>query len=453
MSAESFDLFVIGGGSGGVRAAREAARHGARVAIAEVDRLGGTCVNLGCIPKKLFVYAASFGRACRDARGYGWDVAPPRHDWRRLLENKDRELARLNAVYARLLDESGVTRIEGRANFVDATTLDVAGRRFEARYVLIATGGRPSRPSFSGAEHAVTSNEMFSLAELPARVVIEGGGYIASEFACILAGLGCRVTQLYRGPLFLRGFDVDVRTTLAAEMRKHGIDLLFDCGITEVRKNGSSTLEIHTSRQTLLEADLLLSAIGRVPNTEGLSLERAGVRTSPKTGAIVVDECSQTSVENIYAVGDVTARVQLTPVALAEGAAVAATLFGGAPIAPDHSLIPSAVFTEPAVGTVGLTEEQARELYGDVHVYRARFRPLKHTLTGSDEETMVKLVVHPDTDRVLGCHMVGHDAPEIIGGLAIALRAGATKAQFDATLGVHPTAAEEFVTLRRMSTT
>jgi glutathione reductase (NADPH) len=446
MARHDYDLFTIGAGSGGVRASRMSAGFGARVAVAEVRDLGGTCVNLGCIPKKFFVYAAHFREEFEDAAGFGWDPGERRFDWTTLLRNKDREIARLNGVYAKLLEEAGVEHIEGRARVVDPHTVEVEGQRFTAENILVATGSWPSVPEVEGVEHAITSNEAFHIERLPARALIVGGGYIAVEFAGILHGLGVDVVQLYRGPLFLRGFDDDVRATLASEMRKKGIDVRFDARVAKIEKKASglvATLE----DGAVLETDMILYATGRLPLTRDLGLEDAGVELNAK-GAVVVDAYSRSSVESIWAVGDVTDRINLTPVALAEGMALAKTLYGGEPTRPDYEDVPSAVFSQPAIGTVGLTEAVARERYGEIDVYRSRFRPLKHTLSGRDEQTMMKLVVDRASDRVVGCHMVGPEAAEIVQGFAIAVKCRATKAQFDATIGIHPTAAEEFVSLR-----
>lgn len=446
MTTPDYDLFVLGAGSGGVRAARIAAGLGARVAVAEERHLGGTCVNVGCVPKKLLVYASHFADAFADARGFGWNVQSPRFDWRALIANKNREIARLNGVYRRLLEGAGVAVIEARARLVDATTVAAGDRTVRARHVLVATGGRPVVPAVPGAEHVITSNEAFFLDDLPGRVVIVGGGYIAVEFAGIFAGLGARVHQLYRGSLFLRGFDDDIRTTLADEMRKKGIDLRFETTVERITRRGDERLVALASGETIA-CDLVLYATGRAPNTEGLGLEAAGVRLDGN-GAVVVDAYSRSSVESIFAVGDCTDRLNLTPVAIREGQAVAWTLFGAKPTTADHTGVPTAVFSQPPAATVGLTEAEARAGHARVDVYRTAFRPMKHTLTGRDEKTMIKLVVDAETDRVLGAHMVGADAPEIIQGIAIALKCGARKADFDATVGIHPTAAEEFVTLR-----
>jgi glutathione reductase (NADPH) len=444
--SHDFDLFVIGAGSGGVRASRVSAGLGARVAVAEERYLGGTCVNVGCIPKKLLVYAAHFAEDFEDAAGFGWSVGERRFDWARLLAGKDREIERLNGVYARLLDAAGVTRIEGRARLLDAHTVAVGERRYSAANVLIATGGWPSLPRIPGIELALSSNEMFHLKELPRRAIVVGGGYIAVEFAGILHGLGVEVTQLYRGELFLRGFDDDVRAALAEEMRRKGIDLRFGANPARLERRGEgvrATLEDGSA----LDTDAVLYATGRRPLTADLGLEAAGVALG-KNGAVIVDEYSRSSVPGIWAIGDVTDRIQLTPVAIHEAMCLAQTLFGGRPTRPDHEDVASCVFSAPPIGTVGLTEAQARARHGEVVIYRTSFRPLKHTLSGREERTLMKLVVERSTDRVLGAHMLGADAGEIIQGIAIAIKLRATKAQFDATVGIHPTAAEEFVTLR-----
>lgn len=447
MAAQDFDLFVIGGGSGGVRAARMAAATGARVAIAEEYRYGGTCVIRGCVPKKLMSYAAHFHEDFEDAAGFGWTVEGARFDWARLIGNKDREIDRLEGVYERLLGDSGVEILRGHARLLDAHRIEVGDRAFTAEIVLIATGGHPVYPGGHGWEHAISSNEVFHLERLPPRVAIYGGGFIAVEFAGIFNGLGAEVTQVYRGAQILRGFDDDVRDTLAAEMVKKGIDLRVETTIDAVEKNGGVLL-LHLSDGTQHETDLVLAATGRRPNTENLGLAAAGVALTG-AGAVKVDEYSCTTQPNIYAVGDVTDRMALTPVAIAEAMAFVDTVFRGVPRAMDHENVPSAVFSHPPVSVVGLTERTARERYAGVEVYRSTFRPLKHTLSGRDEKTMMKLVVDRATDRVLGAHMVGLDAPEIIQGIAVAIKAGATKAVFDATVGIHPTAAEEFVTLRQ----
>jgi glutathione reductase (NADPH) len=441
-----FDLVVIGAGSGGTRASRLSAGMGARVAVVEESRLGGTCVNVGCIPKKLLVYASHYGHDFADAAAFGWDVGPRRFDWKRLIANKDVEIARLNGVYAKLLDEAGVTRIDGRARLVDAHTVAIGERRISAEHVLIATGAWPSLPATPGIEHAISSNEAFRLDALPERVVVVGGGYIAVEFAGIFHGMGAAVSQLYRGNLFLRGFDDDVRTALAEEMRKQGIDLRFRSDVTRIEKTPAG-LRIALTDGSQLVADAILCATGRRPNTKGLGLEAAGVATGPG-GEVLVDDYSCTNVPSVWAIGDVTDRINLTPVALHEGICFARTVFGGTPTKPDHRDVPTAVFSTPNIGSVGLTEQEARERFGAVRVFREHFRPLRHTLTGRDERTLVKLVVDAESDRVVGAHMVGPEAGEIIQGIGIAVKCGVTKAQLDATIGIHPTTAEEFVTLR-----
>ena len=450
MSGFDCDLFVIGGGSGGVRAARMAAQRGARVLLAEAAALGGTCVNVGCIPKKLYSHAAHFADDFTDAAGFGWDLEPPRFDWGRLKANRAREIARLNGVYEHLLRTAGVELLRGWATLVDAHTVQVAtgsgAQRWRARHVLVATGGTPMVPHLKGREHVVTSDSMFDLDPFPQRLVVVGGGYIACEFASIFNGLGAQVTQLYRGEQVLRGFDDDVRSFLAQEVRKHGVDLRLRSDVATIEKTASG-LAVTLEGGEVLEADVVLYATGRIPNVMGLGLDAAGVRVSPH-GAIVVDGHFQSSVPSIHAVGDVTARIQLTPVALAEAMVVVDRLFGSGTRSIDYELVPTAVFTHPNIGTVGLSEQQARERHGDVRIFRADFKALKHTLSGSSERTLMKLVVDAASDRVVGLHMVGADAGEIVQGFAVAMRAGATKAVFDSTIGIHPTAAEEFVTMR-----
>lgn len=446
MAIYDYDLFTIGAGSGGVRASRVSASYGAKVVIAEERYLGGTCVNVGCIPKKLLVYAAHFSEDFQDAAGFGWSVGERRPDWTKLIKNKNAEIERLNGVYRRVLEGAGVKIFDGHAEILDPHTVVVDQKRYTARTILVATGGWPTVPKIQGSEHAITSNEAFFLQTLPRSVIIVGGGYIGVEFAGIFHGLGVRVTQLYRGPLFLRGFDDDVRKTLAKEMKKKEIDLRFN---TQVEKIEKITDGIRTTLKggNLLEADLIMFATGRMPNTNRLGLQKAGVELNSK-GAVLVDDYSRSTVPSIYAIGDCTDRLQLTPVAIAEGQAVAETLFNNNPMKPNYANVPSAVFSLPNIGTVGLTEEQARERYPKIDIYKTTFRPLKHTLTGRDELTMIKLIVDRATDRVIGCHMVGAEAGEIIQGLAVAITCGATKAQFDTTIGIHPTAAEEFVTMR-----
>jgi len=446
MARFDFDLFTIGAGSGGVRASRMSAAYGARVAIAEERYLGGTCVNVGCIPKKLLVYASHYAEDAADAAGFGWTVGAATFDWATLIANKDREIARLNTVYGRLLDESGVRRFEGTARILDPHTVEIAGERVTAEHILIATGGWPMRPDIPGIEHAITSNEAFHLPAFPERVVLVGGGYIAVEFAGIFHGLGAATTLLHRGDLFLRGFDDDVRNALAEAMRRKDIPLRFGVRVVGLEKQETGIVVRLTDGSTLV-ADQVLCAVGRAPHTAGLGLEACGV-TQDAVGAIVVDAFSRSSVPSIHAIGDVTNRLNLTPVAIHEGMALAATLFGNTPTAPDYENVAHAVFSQPSIGTVGLSEVEARAHYGAVDVYRSTFRPLRHTLSGRDEKTMMKLVVDRASQRVVGAHMVGADAGEIIQGVAIAIKAGATKATFDATMAIHPTAAEEFVTMR-----
>ena len=445
MARYDFDLFTLGAGSGGVRASRVAAAGGVRCAVAESRYLGGTCVNVGCVPKKLMVYAAQLGEAFDDAGGFGWCVGRPGFDWSVLIENKDREIARLNEVYRGLLVGAGVELFEGAARLLDRHTVEVNGQRLTAEHVLVATGGKPSMLAIPGSELTITSDDVFSLPELPKRVLIVGGGYIAVEFAGIFNGLGSEVTLHYRGPLFLRGFDDDIRTRLAEEQRVRGIRLQFECCPTSVEAVDGG-LRVSDSLGGITDVDQVLMAVGRVPNTMGIGLEAAGVKLAP-TGAVEVDELSRTSVSNIYAIGDCTDRVNLTPVALAEGMAFVRTVFGGQPTPVDYQNIPSAIFSAPNAATVGLTEAEAR-LHHRVVVFRSTFRPMKHTLSGRDEKTMMKLVVDGDDDRVLGVHMVGPEAGEIVQGLAVAVKCGVTKAGLDSTIGIHPTAAEEFVTMR-----
>ncbi|WP_193371464.1 glutathione-disulfide reductase [Pelagibius marinus] len=446
MAGYDYDLFVIGGGSGGVRGARMAAATGARVAIAESYRYGGTCVIRGCVPKKLLSYASHFHEDFEDAAGFGWSVPEASFDWAALIANKDREIDRLEGVYEKLLSGAGVEFFHGHARLLDAHTIEVGDKSFTAETVLIATGGTPTFPMEPGWEHGISSNEAFHLEELPGRVVINGGGFIAVEFAGIFNGLGSEVTQVYRGPQILRGFDDDVRNTLAGEIVKKGINLIVETTIDRIEKRETDLL-VHLSDGSEIECDLVMAATGRSPNVHNLGLEEVGVALA-KNGAIQVDEFSKTSVDNIYAVGDVTDRINLTPVAIQEAMAFVDTVFRGTPRAMDHADVPSAVFSHPPVGTVGLTELQARERHGELDIYRSTFRPLKHTLSGRDEKTMMKLIVAKDSQRVVGVHMVGLDAPEIVQGMAVAIKAGATKQCFDATVGIHPTAAEEFVTMR-----
>jgi len=446
MSQFDVDLFVIGAGSGGVRASRMASGYGAKVAIAEESRVGGTCVIRGCVPKKLLVYASHFHEDFADAAGYGWTIDEAHFDWATLIANKDREIDRLNGIYKKLLAGSNVELIEQRAVLRDRHTVEVGGRRITARHILVAVGGWPQKPDLPGIEHAITSNEAFHLSRLPDRVVVVGGGYIAVEFAGIFNGLGAQVTQLYRGPQILRGFDEEVRHFLAAELGKKGIDLRLNSDVASIDKTASG-YRLTLLDGSTLEADCILYATGRRSKTDGLGLEAAGVEIGTDS-AVKVDAYSRTNVDNIYAIGDCTNRVNLTPVAIKEGMAFADTVFGNKPWPMDHATIASAVFSQPPVGAVGLTEAAARQQYGAVDIYKASFKPLKHTLSGRDERTLMKLVVDRASQVVLGAHMVGLDAPEIIQAIAIAVKMRATKAQFDQTVAVHPTAAEEFVTMR-----
>ena len=446
MAQFDYDFFVIGAGSGGVRAARMAASYGAKVAVAEERYFGGTCVNVGCIPKKLLVYAAHFADDFEDAAGYGWTVSPDAFDWNKLIANKDKEITRLNGVYKRLLDGSKVDIFEARAAVTGPNEVEVAGKRVTAKHILVAVGGWPVVPEIPGADLAITSNEAFYLEEFPKRVLIVGGGYIAVEFAGIFQGLGSHVTQLYRGPLFLRGFDIDVRKTLAEEMRKKGTDLRFDADVARLDK-GANGIVATLKDGTKIEADQVLFATGRAPNTTSLGLDELGIKRA-WNGAIEVNEYFQTAVPSIHAIGDVIHRWELTPVAIAEAMVLTGNLFNGQNRIMDYEDIPTAVFSLPPCGVVGMTEDQGRERCGEVAIYRSTFTPLKNQLSGRQEKTMMKLVVEKSTDRVVGCHMVGPDAGEILQGLAVALKCGATKAQFDATIGIHPTAAEEFVTMR-----
>ena len=446
MSSYDYDLFVIGAGSGGVRASRMSASYGAKVAVAEERFLGGTCVNVGCIPKKLFSYGSHYPHYTHEAAAYGWDFAKPTLDWPRLIENKNKEIERLNGIYRNLLNNAGVTLYEARATLIDAHTLDVGGDRVTADKILIATGGKPSRDDVTGAEHAIVSDDAFYLKERPNRALVVGGGYIAVEFAGIFNGYGADTTLVYRRDMILRGFDIDVRKHLVAEMEKKGIGFKWNTVIERIDKVEGG-LDVTFDDETTQQYDQVLYAIGRIPNTSNMGLEEVGIEMTG-SGAIVVDDYYQTSVDNIYALGDIIDRYQLTPVAIGEAMKFASNLFKGTNDKMDYADIPTAVFSDPPIGTVGLTEDDARAKYGDVEIYRSTFRALKDTLTGSSEQTMMKLIVDKASDRVVGCHMVGPDAGEITQGMGIALKCGATKAQFDATVGIHPTAAEEFVTMR-----
>ncbi|MEN3953008.1 glutathione-disulfide reductase [Iodidimonas sp. SYSU 1G8] len=453
MADYDYDLFIIGAGSGGVRAGRMATSYGARVGIAEDSRVGGTCVIRGCVPKKLLVYASQFGEEFEWAHGFGWTVEGARFDWQTLIANKDKEIDRLNGLYLQTLKNNNVVLHEARAEMVDAHTVRLVKNgaeveRVTADKILIATGGWPAMPDIPGIEHAISSNEAFHLEEFPKRVVIAGGGYIAVEFAGIFNGLGAQVVQLYRSEQILRGFDRDIRDTVANEMRKKGIDLRVNCSlIARIDKQADGSLLVTQESGETIETDAVLYAIGRHPKTTGMNLAEIGVALN-EIGAVIVDDDFRTSVPNIFALGDVTHRFQLTPVAIAEAMAFTATQFAGRPTSMDYRDIPTAVFTQPPIGTCGLTEEEARARYDEIDIYKADFRPMKHTLGGASERTMMKLIVDAKTDRVLGAHMVGADAGEIIQGVGIAIKCGATKAQFDQTVAIHPTAAEEFVTMR-----
>jgi glutathione reductase (NADPH) len=446
MPRYDFDLFTIGAGSGGVAGTRRAGAYGARTAICEELRIGGTCVLRGCVPKKLLVYGSQFAEAFADAPGFGWSVPPATHDWGALIAAKDKEIGRLSQIYVNMLNSAKVQIFEARGVVVDPHTVEVGGKNYTAENIMIAVGGWPETPKLPGIEHVISSNEALDLKERPRRIVIVGGGYIAVEFAGIFNGFGSEVIEIIRADRLLRGFDDDIRTHLGGEMRVRGVDIRGNTQIARIDKTGAGYTVTTTAGGTI-ETDCVMYATGRAPNTKGLGLAEIGVAME-KNGAIKVDELQRTSVKNIYAVGDVTDRINLTPVAIAESRAIAETLYNNNPIRMDHADVPSAVFSQPPIGTVGLTEEQARKQYGEVDIYQARFKPMKNTLSGRDERTFMKLVVDAKSDRVVGCHMLGPDAPEIIQGIAIAVKCGATKKQFDATVGIHPSAAEEFVTMR-----
>ena len=443
------DLFVIGGGSGGVRAARIAATHGARVMVAEEYRMGGTCVIRGCVPKKLLVYASHIHHEIEDAAGFGWTIPQATFHWPTLIANKDKEIARLEAAYTANVEKAGARVVKTRAQFVDPHTLQLAtGEKIRSKYVLIATGGAPNHgKAIPGIEHVISSNEVFHLAALPKRILIQGGGYIALEFACIFAGFGSDVTVVYRGDNVLRGFDEDVRTHVRGEMEKDGITVLTGCTVNRVDKHGKEFTS-HLSNGSSIASDQVMFAIGRHPNVANLGLEKAGVAINPNNGGIAVDGFSRSSVPHIYAIGDVTHRHNLTPVAIREGHAFADTVFGKREVRVDHADIPTAVFCQPEVGTVGLTEAQARAQFSHVDIHKATFKPMKATLSGRDTRVLMKLVVDATSDRVVGCHIVGDGAAEMVQVLGIAVKMKATKADFDATMALHPTAAEELVTMR-----
>ncbi len=445
MSKFDYDLFVIGAGSGGVRGARMAAATGIRVGIAEGRRVGGTCVLRGCVPKKLLVYAAHFAHDFEDAAAYGWRLRPPTHEWAHLIAAKNQETDRLNGIYVNLLKNAGVEIHEGYASFIDSHTLNVGGKKITSERILIASGARPFVPEIPGREYSITSDEALDLMSRPERIVIVGAGYIAVEFAGIFAELGSEVTLLIRSQL-LRGFDRDVAGELEAALEKSGVKLVFGGEVSSIYKDDKE-YTVETSEGRAIKTDLVMFAAGRDPNIEGMGLENIGVEL--KSGrAIEVDEFSQTSVENVYAIGDVTDRMALTPVAIHEAMCFVDTVYKDRPRSPNYEFVPTAVFSQPPIGTVGLDEEAAIKKFGKVDVYTSRFRPMKHTLTKREHFSFMKLIVHPESDTVIGCHMIGDDAAEIAQGMGIALKIGATKADFDATIGIHPTAAEEFVTMR-----
>jgi glutathione reductase (NADPH) len=446
MSQYDYDLFVIGAGSGGVRAARMASAEGIRVGIGEGRRIGGTCVLRGCVPKKLLVYASHYHHDFEDAAGYGWRSRVPSHDWATLIAKKNEETDRLNGVYISLLKNANVSMHEGYCSFIDANTLKVGEKTITAERILIASGAAPFVPDIPGAEHGITSDEALDLMSMPDRIVIVGGGYIAVEFAGIFAGLGADVTLMVRSSV-LREFESEVADELTEAMKAEGIKVVVGESPTAVNPvDGGYVLT--TDAGSEIPTDLVMFATGRDPNSKGMNLEEVGIELGKK-GMVVVDEFSKTTVDNVYAIGDVTDRMALTPVAIHEAMCLVDTLYKGKPRSPDYEFVPTAIFSQPPIGTVGLDEATARERYGDIDVYASRFRPMKHTLTGRQTFSFMKLLVDPKTDKVLGCHMLGDDAPEIAQGLGIALKCGATKADFDATIGIHPTAAEEFVTMRQ----
>lgn len=442
-----YDLFVIGAGSGGVRASRMSSSFGARVAVCEDLYMGGTCVNVGCVPKKLYVYASEYSAHFNESAGFGWQSAKATFDWSTLRDNKIAEISRLNGIYDGILANANVDVIKGRGKVVDQHTVEVAGKKYTTERILISVGGWPFVPDIEGKEFVVNSNEVFDLETFPNRIVVVGGGYIAVEFAGIFNGLGSQVTQLYRGDLFLRGFDNEVRDFAAQEIAKKGVDLRFNTDITSITKQADGSLKIELNDGTSIEADAVLYATGRKPQLANLGLENVNIKLTD-SGYIKVNEQFQTSEASIYALGDVTGGMELTPVALEEGMTLARGLYNNASWKMDYSNIATTVFCQPNIGTVGMTEEQARAEYPNVVKYRSSFRAMKHTISGSQERTLMKLVVDGDTDKILGVHMVGSDAGEIMQGIAIAIKAGATKSDFDATIGIHPTAAEEFVTMR-----
>ncbi len=442
-----YDLFVIGAGSGGVRAGRIAASLGARVALCEDKYLGGTCVNVGCVPKKLYVYASEYSSHFKDSTGFGWHIDKPSFDWSVLRDNKSEEISRLNRVYNTILEGANVELINGRGRIIDSHTVDVAGQHYTAQRILLAVGGQPFIPGFMGNEHVVSSDEIFDLASFPKRLVIIGGGYISVEFAGIFNGLGAQVIQIHRDEYILEGFDDEVRKFATTEMLKKGIEIHFNSNVHSIEKQPDDSLKVNLQSGECFIADAVLCATGRRPQLSNLGLENVNVVLT-ESGHVEVNDCFQTTEPSIYAVGDITPGMALTPVALAEGMALAKSLYNNEPCEIDYSNIATTVFCQPNIGTVGMTEEQARVKYSNVVKYRSEFRSMKHTISGSEERTMMKILVDGDTDKVIGVHMVGADAGEIMQGIAIAIKAGATKADFDATVGIHPTAAEEFVTMR-----
>ena len=450
MTDHEYDLIVIGAGSGGVRAARMSASYGAKVAIVEKQYLGGTCVNVGCVPKKLFVYASHFSEDFQNSVRFGWSEGNSEFDWPTLLRNKNSEIARLNDIYKNLLDDAGVDRFEGTAEIIDANNVKVGQKEISSQKILIATGGRPVRPKFRGSEHVITSDDAFYLESLPPRCLIIGGGYIAVEFAGIFNGLGVQTKLSYRGDLFLRDFDIDIRNTVKDELLKKGVDLKFESEVESIQKHPGVGFKVKFVSGEVLETDLILSAIGRVPAVGDMGLQNLDlVRTS--NGAIVVDEHFRTKEKSVFALGDVTDRYQLTPVAIEEAMCFSSTQFGGETKLMSYDNIPTAIFCQPNAATVGLTEAQARAKYKDIEIYIEQFRPMRHTISGSDEKYMMKLIVDRPSDKILGVHMVGADAGEIIQGLAVAMKMGVTKSVFDDTVGIHPTTAEEFVTMRNVA--
>ena len=449
MTKYDFDLITIGAGSGGVRASRFAAtKYGARAAVIENRRVGGTCVMRGCVPKKLLVYGTNFAEEFQNSAGYGWPQNGSLLNWSRLIEAKDSELQRLEGIYHELLKSSGVEEISGTGRIIDAHTVDVDDTKLTTKYILVATGGYPAVPEVPGIEHVINSDQALDLKELPKHIVIVGGGYIAVEFAGIFNAAGVETHLIFRADNLLRGFDEDVRKVLQDEIKKKGINLHASSQITSIQK-ADTKYRLDLQNREIIETDLVMYATGRRPNSIGIGLEEVGIEINDR-GAVIVDETSKTAVDSIYAIGDLTDRINLTPVALEEGMAVIETIFGETPTAVDYTNVASAVFSQPPVASVGLTENEARDSH-DVDIYCSSFKPMKHTLSGSNERTMMKLIVDKNTDKVLGCHMVGPDAPEIIQGFAVALKCGATKTQFDSTIGIHPTAAEEFVTMRTPS--